>query len=88
MRRPWFDERTGNVLFDEYVADRPSFQAITRDSVVTDAEIGEQSLRVIDLLRRLENMLSSEAQAVATDALCELAVLNVLQLKRLESIER
>jgi hypothetical protein len=85
MDRPWFDS-AGNILFDEYVVNRPSFQRIIQDAVVTDDEIAEQSRKVVDLLRNLEQLLSSDAKAVATDALCELAVLNALQLKRLESV--
>jgi hypothetical protein len=40
---------------------------------------------VVSLLQQLEAVLSPEAKAIATDALCELAVLNALQGKRLQA---
>jgi hypothetical protein len=84
VSKPWFNPETGALLFDEYVTEMPSFKKITEDAVITEAEVTEQWQRVISLLKKLESMLSSEAKAVATEALCELAVLNVLQLKRLD----
>lgn len=86
MNRPWFDPENGVMLFNDYVAEMPSFKKITEDSVVTDTEVGEQAEKVVSLLKELERMLSPEAKEVATDALCELAVLNALQLKVLERV--
>jgi hypothetical protein len=60
-----------------------SYEKITQDRVVTDAEIAGQARRVVSLLQELEGMLSQEAKAKATEALCELSVLNILQHKRL-----
>jgi hypothetical protein len=42
-------------------------------------------LRVATLLRQLEEALSPEAKALATEAFGEVAVLNALQAKRLEA---
>jgi hypothetical protein len=80
--KPWFDPETGDVLLDDYVVEMDSYRTIVADGMVTDVEIHEQAQRVVALLRQLEEMLSPEAKQVATDALCELAVLNVLHARR------
>jgi hypothetical protein len=85
MDRPWFDQDTGTLLLDEYVLERDSYQRIVEDELITDAELVEQTQRVASLLQRLEEVLSPEAKALATEALCELAVLNALQVKRLQA---
>ncbi len=85
MDRPWFDQDTGILLLDEYVLEMDSYRRIVEDEVITDAELVEQTQRVASLLRRLEEVLSPEAKALATEALCELAVLNALQVKRLQA---
>ncbi|MDQ3923434.1 MAG: hypothetical protein M3309_05860 [Actinomycetota bacterium] len=85
MDRPWFDQDTGTLLLDEYVLERDSYRRIVEDEVITDAELVEQTQRVASLLQRLEEVLSPEAKSLATEALCELAVLNALQVKRLQA---
>ncbi len=85
MDRPWFDQDTGILLLDEYVLEMDSYRRIVEDEMITDAELVEQTQRVASLLRRLEEVLSPEAKALATEALCELAVLNALQVKRLQA---
>jgi hypothetical protein len=82
--KPWFDPETGETLLDTYAAELDSYRRIVADVVVTDEEIREQAQRVATLLRQLEGMLSPEAKVVATDVLCELAVLNVLHARRLD----
>jgi flagellin-specific chaperone FliS len=83
--KPWFDQETGTLLLDEYVAELDSYRRIVEDETITDAELVEQTQRVASLLRRLEEALSPEAKAIATEALGELAVLNALQVKRLQA---
>jgi flagellin-specific chaperone FliS len=83
--KPWFDQETGTLLLDEYVAELDSYRRILEDETITDAELVEQTQRVASLLRRLEEALSPEAKAIATEALGELAVLNALQVKRLQA---
>ncbi len=85
MDRPWFDQDTGTLLLDEYVLERDSYQRIVEDELITDAELVEQTQRVASLLQRLEEVLSPEAKSLATEVLCELAVLNALQVKRLQA---
>ncbi len=79
MSLPWFDRESGTLLLDEYVSARPSFRKVMEDGVVTDEEVTTQAHHVLDLLRRFEAMLSPEVRSVATDVLCELAVLYALE---------
>jgi hypothetical protein len=72
-------------MLDEYVVEMESYRRIVEDETITDAELVEQTRRVTSLLQQLEQALSPEAKAVATEALGELAVLNTLQVKRLEA---
>ena len=85
MDRPWFDQETGTLLLDEYVVEMDSYRRIVEDETITDAELDEQTKRVTSLLRQLEETLSPEAKAIATEALGELAVLNALQVMRLQA---
>jgi hypothetical protein len=85
MDRPWFDRETGTLMLDEYVLEMDSYRRIVEDAVITDAELVEQTQRVTSLLRQLEETLSPEAKAIVTEALGELAVLNALQVKRLQA---
>jgi len=79
--RPWFDPSTGDLLFDDYVAELPSYQRVMADEVVTAAEMAAQEARVRNLFRALERKLPPEVRDVATEALCELAVLVELEVK-------
>jgi hypothetical protein len=81
MSKPWFDAKTGHILFDEYIADMPSFQAIAGDDIVTEEELVQQSARVINLLQRLQSELRPEVLELAGDVFCELAVLHALHAK-------
>jgi hypothetical protein len=85
MDRPWFDQETEALLIDEYIVEMDSYRRIVEDGVITDAEFVEQTLRVASILRRLEDALSPEAKALATEAFGEMAVLNALQALRLQA---
>ena len=85
MDKPWFDRETGTLLLDEYVLEMDSYRRIVEDETITDDELVEQTKRVASLLRQLEEALSPEAKAIATEAFGELAVLNALQVKRLQA---
>jgi flagellin-specific chaperone FliS len=85
MDKPWFDQQTGTLLLDEYVVEMDSYRRIVEDEAITDAELVEQTQRVTSLLQQLEEVLSPEAKAIATEALGELTVLNALQVKRLQA---
>ena len=85
MNRPWFDEQTGTLLLDDYAVEMDSYRRIVEDETITDAELLDQTQRVVSLLQQLEEELSPEAKALATEALSELAVLSALQVKRLQA---
>ena len=85
MGKPWFDQETGTLMLDEYVVEMDSYRRIVEDETITDDELVEQTQRVASLLRQLEETLSPEAKALATEALSELAVLSALQVKRLQA---
>ena len=78
MDRPWFDPESGRLKFDDYLCEMPSFRAAIEDDRVTGDEVVSQARRVEAKMRELEGLLSPEQKAVATDALCELTVLNAL----------
>jgi flagellin-specific chaperone FliS len=88
MDKPWFDQQTGTLLLDEYVVEMDSYRRIVEDETISDDELVEQTQRVTSLLQQLEETLSPEAKAIATEALGELAVLNALQVKRLQAASR
>ena len=83
--KPWFDQQTGTLMLDEYVVEMDSYRRIVEDESISDDELVEQTQRVTSLLQQLEDTLSPEAKAIATEALGELAVLNALQVKRLQA---
>jgi flagellin-specific chaperone FliS len=85
MDKPWFDQETGTLMLDEYVVEMDSYRRIVEDEAITDDELVEQTQRVTSLFQQLEETLSPEAKALATEALGELAVLNALQVKRLQA---
>ena len=85
MDKPWFDQETGTLMLDEYVVEMDSYRRIVEDETISDDELVEQTQRVTSLLQQLEETLSPEAKDIATEALGELAVLNALQVKRLQA---
>jgi len=85
MDRPWFDQETDALLLDEYIVEMDSFKRIVQDGKITDTELLEQTLRVVTLLRKLEDALTPEAKALATETFGEMAVLNALQALRMEA---
>ena len=85
MDGPWFDQETGVLLLDEYIVEMDSYKRIVQDGKITDTELLEQTLRVVTLLRRLEEALSPEVKALATETFGEMSVLNALQALRLQA---
>jgi hypothetical protein len=88
MSRPWFDETTGILKLDEYVQEMPSFLKVLADGIVTDAELDDHARRVVALLRQLDARLPPDLQVLATETLCELAVLYALQRRHSEQARR
>jgi hypothetical protein len=86
MNKPWFDPDTGTLLLDEYVAEMPSFKAILEDKVISNEEMADHAQRTVSLLRQLEEALTPETKALATQALCELAVLYALERSQMAKL--
>jgi hypothetical protein len=59
--KPWFDRETDVLLIDEYIVEMDSYKRIVEDGKITDTELLEQTLRVVTLLRRLEEALRLQA---------------------------
>jgi hypothetical protein len=79
MHKPWFDPETGVLLLDEYVVQMPSYRKVMEDQVVTEDELAEHAGLVVDCLKRLDAALPPDTRALATETLCELAVLYALE---------
>jgi hypothetical protein len=79
MSTGWFDPDTGAFALDDYAVQLPSYKRIIERGAVTEHDIEEQLRRTGQLLRDLESMLSPEAHALATEALCELGVLHAIE---------
>lgn len=84
MTRPWFDAETGALLFDEYVQAMPSFRKVMEDEIVTEDELKHHAEQVVGLLRQMDERLPADLKELATEALCELAVLYALQRRYAE----
>ena len=75
MGKPWFDPETGILMLDEYIPSLPSYQKYVADGIITPAEVAEQAQNLAKSLQKLEQSLSPEQHALATEALCETAFL-------------
>jgi len=72
-----FNEQ-GFIDIDEMIAQKPSFQKIMADGVVTSDELREQTNRVIDLLHEVENRFCEEDQLLVKRLFAETNVLSVI----------
>ncbi len=70
----FFDE-LGSLNIDDLILQQSSFQKIMEDGVVTEEELIEQKERVIGLLHKLEQSLSSEQIDMVRELLAEISVL-------------
>ena len=70
----FFDE-SGTLNIDDLILEQPSFKKIMEDGVVTDEELAEQKERVIALLKKLEQSLTSEQIDQVRELLAEISVL-------------
>lgn len=82
MKRSWFSELDGGVLFDEMAQASPSFQSILADGEVSDEELIVQAKRASDLFRELDAKLPPELHELVGKAVTELAVLYAIQAHR------
>lgn len=70
----FFDE-SGTLNIDDIILQQPSFKKIVEDGVVTEEELADQKERVITLLKKLEQTLSSEQIDEVRELLAEISVL-------------
>lgn len=73
-------ESTKNRILDidDLVTSQPTFRKIMEDSVVTDEELTEQSLRVIELMRQAESRLAEDELMMVKKLLAEMSVLTAV----------
>lgn len=69
-----FDE-SGSFNTDVLIMERPSFQAIMADGMVTEEKINEQGQRVKDLIVQMEPNFTPEQKAQIQDLVAEVSVL-------------
>ena len=70
-----FFEGEGILNIDDLIVEQPSFQRIMEDGIVTEAELDEQSQRVIACLKAFEKTASSEQIDQVRELLAEISVL-------------
>jgi hypothetical protein len=75
--KKFFDE-SGSLNMDELVMERPSFQHLMEDGVVTDEKIEEQGLRVKDMILQMEPHFTPEQMDEIHDLVAEFSVLLTL----------
>lgn len=87
MRSLFFNEQ-GLLAIDEYIENHPSFKKIMEDGIVSDAELEEQTQKVISLFEQLGNELSAEQQELVVSLLGEMNVLQVVnQTYQLQNLQ-
>ena len=77
MKEIFFNE-DGSLKINETIMNQPSFVKIMEDGKVSVEEIEEQSKRVLDLFRKIEDNFSEEQKLVVRDLIVESNVLNTI----------
>ncbi len=75
MGKPWFDAETGVLMLDDYITSLPSYKTYVADGIIIPSEVAAQAQNLAASLKKLEESLSPEQHALATEALCETAFL-------------
>ena len=75
--KKFFDE-SGSLNMDELIMERPSFQRLMADGVVTDEKIEEQGLHVKDMILQMESKFTPEQMDEIHDLVAEVSVLFIL----------
>jgi len=73
-----FFNESGSLNMDELIMERPSFQQLMADGVVTDDKIEEQGQRVKDLILQMEPDFTPEQMDQIYDLVAEVSVLLTL----------
>lgn len=77
MKEIFFNE-DGSLKINETIMNQPSFVKIMEDGKVSVEEIEEQSKRVLDLFRKIEDNFTEEQKLVVRDLIVESNVLNTI----------
>ena len=73
-----FFNESGSLNMDDLIMERPSFQQLMADGVVTDEKIEEQGQRVKDLILQMEPDFTPEQMDQIYDLVAEVSVLLTL----------
>lgn len=73
-----FFNESGSLNMDELIMERPSFQQLMADGVVTDEKIEEQGQRVKDMILQMEPNFTPEQMDQIYDLVAEVSVLLTL----------
>jgi len=87
MMKSFFNEE-GYLNIDEAFMGVSSFKKIMEDGVVSDEEVIEQSKKVTDLFRKLEQICNQDQIDLIGNAITELGVLfTVYNYKEIQSLK-
>ena len=73
-----FFNESGSLNMDELIMERPSFQKLMEDGVVTDEKIEEQGQRVKEQILQMEPNFTPEQMDQIYDLVAEVSVLLTL----------
>ncbi len=73
-----FFNESGSLNMDELIMERPSFQKLMEDGVVTDEKIEEQGQRVKNMILQMEPNFTPEQKDQIYDLVAEVSVLLTL----------
>ena len=74
MMSKFFNE-SGSLNMDELIMERPSFQEIMADGVVTDEKIEAQGQRIKDLIQKMDSNFTPEQKEQIYELVAEFSVL-------------
>lgn len=88
MKSIFFNEN-GIINIDEAIAKQPSFLKIMEDGYVTDSELSEQSEKVLNLFKQVDQELNESQKELIKDLLVETNVLQAIyQYYQLKNIKQ
>ena len=70
-----FFNESGSLNMDELIMERPSFQEIMADGVVTDEKIEAQGQRIKDLIQKMDPNFTPEQKEQIYELVAEFSVL-------------
>lgn len=73
-----FFNESGSLNMDELIMERPSFQHLMEDGIVTDEKIEEQGQHVKDMILEMEPNFTAEQMDQIYDLVAEVSVLLTL----------